>query len=382
MSDPAWARGIDLAFLKSIAGIFAPEFKPHTHGAFGLPKERDIADAHALHRLIWTKDRAGAAIFNVLRSGSQHTDFAGRIARPQAGDLFIKAIAGMRASKLKIIQELHRRSNAPAVWIEGHVEGPIGEQIEDVGFRLVMTKVAASSDLKGLWVYGQTAGRLPGPLAEADRPALAQLDLRFLSADDRRIVLGELAAFGDRWADHYSAYNRRGSWSAIALRGYDAADPGFIIKPAEMSKAWKAEHPARLRDACGPTTAAEHFPGTLAIVDRIPGPKQRVRFMRLAAKGGELSRHADITDPDAGTADGKVARLHVPIITDPACYFIGWGMDGRRIEQHFPARSLCYLDTRKPHSAINSGSDDRVHLVIDCHSGPELRAMIEAGLDG
>lgn len=355
---------------------------PHNRGAFGMPKRQHCEEAQDAGRLIWTRERDAAAIFHVLRSASQHTDFAGRVARPQAGDLFIKAIAGMRASKLRLIHELHTRSRARAVWIEGHVECPLGEQIEDVGFALIMTKVAASSDLKGLWLWGETVHRLPERLDEADRPALARLADGFLSTADREKVLGELAPYEDRWADHYSGYNRRGSWSAIALRGYVPSDPGFIIKPAEMSKAWKAEHRDLLGAQCADTIALDQFPATMEIVGRIPGPKQRVRFMRLKAGGGELSRHADITDPDAGTADGKVARLHVPITTDPACRFIGWGMDGQRHEAHFPQDSLCYLDTRKPHSAINDGEADRVHLVIDCHSNADLRALIAGRLDG
>ena len=73
---------------------------------------------------------------------------------------------------------------------------------------------------------------------------------------------------------------------------------------------------------------------------------------------------------------GRVARLHIPIATNPACRFRGWGLDGQMIERHFPARALCYLDTRKPHAAINDGSIDRVHLVIDTFASGALRAMI------
>ena len=45
MDAPAWALGFELSFLKEVAAIFKKEFKPHTYGAFGLPKERDIANA-------------------------------------------------------------------------------------------------------------------------------------------------------------------------------------------------------------------------------------------------------------------------------------------------------------------------------------------------
>lgn len=254
---------------------------------------------------------------------------------------------------------------------------------DDLGFERQITKVMASSDLKGLWLWGDRAGRTARPERPEDRPAIKTLVPDFIGDNMIGAILDDLAAYeahigAEPWAQHYSSYNKRQSWTAFALRGYIPEDPSFIIKPAEMSKKWKAEHPELTHAKCDDTIARDHFPSVDHVLDRLPGQAQRLRLMRLAGGGGELSRHADITDPEAGTADNCTARLHIPLKTPEACRFIGWDIDGNRAEQHLGVGSLAYLDTRKPHSVINPADQDRVHLVIDCLSTRELRAMIAA----
>src|SRR5690606_41828528 len=125
--------------------------------------------------------------------------------------------------------------------------------------------------------------------------------------------------------------------------------------------------------------AAEGFPRTLEALQSLPVEGfQRIRFMRLAGAGGELTRHADITDPEAGTADGCIARLHIPVRTSPGCLFRSWALDGREHRLHMPERGLSYIDTRKPHAVINPASVERIHLVADAISGPGLRALLAA----
>jgi hypothetical protein len=75
--SPAWALGYDLAFLQEIASIFSADFKPHTYGAFGLPKERDIASALKEGNLAWIRNESGevvaVAIFRIAKSGATTT---------------------------------------------------------------------------------------------------------------------------------------------------------------------------------------------------------------------------------------------------------------------------------------------------------------------
>lgn len=383
--SPAWAKGHPLDLLREIAKPFAEQFKPHIYGAFGLPKEAEIAAAIEAKEAIWTREGGksvqASALFRLFRDrGSAHSDFAGRKAQLAAGDLFIRAIAGTDLARQHLVTVLDHSAHPPAIWIEDLVESPRSALWLAMGFERIMTKIAASSDIRGLWHMGDPEGRLPPALDRADRPSLARLDRGFVPAGEIEAALEEISAYvaanAGAWAQHYSSYNKRQSWTALAIRGFDPADPGFIIKPAEMSRKWRADHPERLQAECGDTIAAPAFPRIRAIAARLPGRPQRIRLMRLASGGGELTRHADIVDPEAGTADGLTCRLHIPLQSPPECRFLSWDLDGQKLAEHFPAGQLFYLDTRKPHAVINPGDRDRIHIVIDQFSSPELRRMI------
>lgn len=386
MSAPAWAKGYDVELLKQIAAPFAEAFKPYVHGAFGMPKENTVADALAANEMYYTRAGgnriAGSALVKRLKSSSRQIDFAGRALSPQAGDIIIRAIAGSDDARVRIVDVLESLDR-PAIWVEDFIEAPHSALWGDLGYELAGVKVMASSDLKGLWIKGRMGPRLPAPLHRADIPALATIDDHFIFDDMLDAALAEISAYeasigAEPWAQHYSNYNKRQSWTAFALRGFDASDPSFIIKPAEMSKQWKKDNPARMAARCDDTSAYQHFPIIRKIVESLPGQSQRIRLMRLASGNGELTRHADIVDPEAGTANGQTCRIHIPLQSPPECKFIGWGLDGQRHEARFEVGTACYLDTRKPHSVINGGAIDRIHLVIDQYSSDALRAMIAA----
>lgn len=388
---PAWARGLDLDFLREIAALYKADFGPHTYGQFGIPKERDVADAAVATDLMWRRSPVGnrpiigAAIFRRVARPSPHKDFADRVATMQPGDIFFRSMAGQHDALVALLARA-LFFNPPAVWVEAHVECETATTaLSSLGFERVLTKVSASSDLKGLFLMmegtDRTPPRLPERLEWVDAIGARVLDRGFLDADALEAIGLELAAYlgaGGEFAQHYSGYNKGKSWSAFALRGYDATDPGFIVKPSEMSKAWKADNPRRLLDPCQDTIAAAAFPKTMAALSRIPGSFQRVRFMRLAPSGGELTRHADITDPEAGTKDGEIARLHIPLATDPKCRVRSWRLNGEEGRLHFPQGSLCYLDTRKPHAVLNPAASERVHLVVDVRADEQVRALIGA----
>lgn len=384
MTDaPAWALGYDLAFLKQVAAVFARDFKPHCYGAFGLPKERDIATAMKDGQLAWTRcpetnQIAAAAMFRVAKVASSQSDFAQRTISIHKGDLQIRALAGNPSDLSRLVTRLMIKAGPRHVWIELHEEN---RQIRNVaialGFKLVATKITASSDIKALYIHGEPtpSKRVQGSLLTSDIPALKLLGSA-ASPSQISACIQEINAYNPKWEQHYSSYNKRKSWTAIALQGFDACDPGFIIKPAEMSKGWKQSNPDRLKAACAPTTAAVAMPTVWRLANQIPGKLERVRLMRLRASNGELTRHADITDRDAGTANGRIARLHIPLQTAPGCEFSGWELTGHRTRTHFPAGSLFYLDIRKPHAVKNTSSCDRIHLVIDVACNAETRGLI------
>lgn len=378
-----WQKGFDLPFLKSFGILFKSRHKPHVYGAFGLTKERDVAEAISKNRLLWKGSPPAveaALIFSVLKSTSQQSDFTQRSITIPAGAVSVKALACTTADAGRDVLEALKARSQRQIWVEIFEEDDLAKKaVALAGLEYAFTKISAGSEIKGMYATGPVSARELPPEEQA-----TQLVIKpdWLSPKEHAVVLAELAAYGDHFAQHYSDYNKRKSWTSFAIRGF-SDDPTDIVKPAEMSKAWKDANADRLGDRPRWTDAAEHFPETRELVERLGVKLDRVRFMRLRSKNGELSRHADITDREAGIADGFVTRLHVPIITSKAVTFYGWDSRGNLAEQSFPERALCYLDQRKPHAVKNTDpSLDRTHLVIDAFADDKVRRMIRtAALD-
>lgn len=376
-----WQRGRPLEELKRLSAPFLNYHKPHVYGAFGLIKERDVAAALAESRLIWIAEKGqpakSAMIFNVLKSPSLHLDFAGRKVPIPRSTLYISALAGDRSSCTRMLEYAERQSagRAAGVYVEIFEEEPEAKAaVIGLGYEYLTTKIMAGSEVKGLYFKSQARPEL-GPPFPADMATLAILRREWLSEADHEAIRAEAAKAADLWAQHYSSYNKRQSWTAIAIRGF-FDDPARIEKPAEMSRQWKAEHEDELANKPRWTPAAEAFPRCRIIAESLGCQLDRVRLMRLAAKDGELSRHADITDREAGALPGSIARFHIPIETNEWVEFSAWDARGRTIRRNFPERSLCYLDQRKPHTVSNGGDADRIHLVIDVICNAEISKMI------
>jgi hypothetical protein len=176
------------------------------------------------------------------------------------------------------------------------------------------------------------------------------------------------------FTNHYSNYNKGNSWSAISLRGY-SPEWSFITKPAEMSKKWKEENKNvefKLQD----TELRKMFPEVEDVLRWLPGKPHRIRFMNLSPGGGELQRHTDQVDPDAGVNDYKLMRFHFPIVTNEDVIFNQWDWNAQLVEEHMKVGECWYIDVRKPHRAINDGTEMRTHLVIDVEANNEVRALI------
>lgn len=376
-----WQRGIELDVLRDLARPFKAQHGPLVFGAFGLTKERDIADAMARGRFTFAREggaAAAGAIWKRLKNAGHSKDFRGVEFEIPAGDLLVSALAATTLeSGRRVLGKLVSGANS-AVWITVFQEDATARAlVAEAGARKAFTKIGAGSEIFGVYVIGRTPPPAPPP---EDLATLSQLHERFASTAELDSMLAELRDFEERrspWAQHYSSYNKRRSWTAFALRGYDHNDPAFIEKPAEMSKAWKAENPHRLTARSDWTIAADSFPAARAIVARIPGKLDRVRFMQLAP-GGELTRHADITDREAGTRDGQICRVHVPLVTSPKVEFQAWNCDGERLVKNFAPGALFYLDQRKPHAVRNPAKAKRIHLVVDVVCTPELRQMLRA----
>lgn len=374
-----WRRGYPLEELVALARPFKTMHKPLVFGAFGLVKERDVAEAMSRGCFFYVGDgeTAGAALFKELtRTSSLPTDFTGdEIPLFSGKRLYVSALAATSALMADdLLLKLGARGGSDAMYVEIFEEDRIARAaLGRAHYSYLATKISAGGEVKGVYAAPWT---FPDDhqYAVEDEATLVVLRPEFISPEEREAILGEIYN-ESRWQQHYSSYNKRKSWTSFALRGYQD-DPGFIIKPAEMSKAWREGNPLLLDAKPRDTEIAHLFPRTMEVVRRLGLALDRVRFMRLSGKNGELTRHADITDREAGTANGKISRLHVPVKTQPGVEFVGWSHRGERIATHLPERSLCYLDQRKPHAVTNSSGEERVHLVVDVLCNQWLRDQI------
>jgi len=79
-------------------------------------------------------------------------------------------------------------------------------------------------------------------------------------------------------------------------------------------------------------------------------------FLARMTPNSEIGRHKD-----KGEVSAKTHRIHLPIITNPACLFT---VDSET--EHLAAGELWLIDnTDKYHSVVNGGSEYRVHLILD-----------------
>jgi len=386
-----WQKGYDLDFLKALARPFAEAYRPYSYGAFGVPKERDCATALQEENLYYLtakgdpKNVVACCIYRTNKTPGKQKDFSGRSVTICKDDFFIRHCAirlGYEDFLEPMLYNLLKEENNPAriTWIEIHEENNLVKGvIMRLGFQYFFTKISASSDIKSLYVKkaSQVSFVPDSRLPAAEVPSIQLLSKEFISEGAQKQILQEIADYEENspWAQHYSNYNKRKSWTAFALKGYKPDDPGFIIQPDEMSKQWKKDNQDLLSAECKMTVAAEHFPMALTIVGSIPGVKERVRFMKLSP-GGELTRHADVTNRKAGVRDGMLSRLHIPLTTSE-CTFFSWGVRGDAIIHQYNERDIFYLDQRKPHAVVNRSKDnDRVHLVMDVESSETLRSWI------
>lgn len=376
---PAWAKGYDVADLKRYAELFKRAHKPHVYGAFGLVKERDIAEALVHDRFALAEAGTtlrAAAIFRHAVTASKQRDFSGRAFDVLAGDTYVSAFAALDATPgYNLLRDVTADRKC---WVEIFEEDTVAKAVvEALSLNYMFTKVMAGSEIKGVYTNFLRAG-MPVDFASGS-PETRTLEVvrkGYFRQATLSLIQRELVEVSHLWAQHYSSYNKRGTWTSFALRGYDKNDPTFIIKPAEMAKSWQRDNFRRLDAMPQDTQAMNMFPTVVSLLGYIPAKYDRVRFMRLAATKGELTRHADITDRGAGVADGKVMRLHIPIVTNPDVHFYGWDARGNKLSADFAPGDLFYLDQRKPHCVRNEGGTDRIHLVIDAFATPRLREWL------
>jgi hypothetical protein len=229
--------------------------------------------------------------------------------------------------------------------------------------------ITSFADMYGFWF--KNGDRIAG-IEPSQEISLQRLDCE---VQDTKLLMEQIMNAQQEFANHYSNYNKNDSWSGLVLKGYGGKED-FIIKPTEMSGTWKKNNLDKLKWKVEDTPLRKILTEVEKFRELLPYETERIRILKLSKGEGELERHTDIQDKEAGINDNQWARLHFTLKTNPKVEFTQWNGDGTKTECQMGQGELWYLDMRKPHTAINFGEEDRYHLIIDVKSGPELRKWL------
>lgn len=177
-----------------------------------------------------------------------------------------------------------------------------------------------------------------------------------LSFDAARLQAELDALLAPQWVDHFNTRDYDGGWRCLALRSPDG-QPRHIGALSE----------ANFLD----TPALAQCPYFRAVLDAFECDKAAVRLMALEA-GAVIKPHRDV----ATAFEDGLARLHVPLQTDPAVTF---RIDGEEV--HFSRGDTWYLNAGRTHAVRNGSARSRIHLVLDCRVNAWLRRLFaQAGM--
>lgn len=173
---------------------------------------------------------------------------------------------------------------------------------------------------------------------------------------DVEALRGDLATIGDDgWVPHFNTGIYEGDWSGVSLRSVGGRADTLYPDPAAA-------------EPYADTALLERCPALRAACERFQCELLAVRLLRLGP-GAAIAEHRDYK---LGHEDGEV-RVHVPLTTNDAVEFV---LAGERVDMA-PGEAW-YLDFNRPHSVINRGDVDRIHLVVDCVVNPWLDAQLGA----
>lgn len=348
-----WQHGFELDYLKGLEKQYE-DYNKYTLSPFAKFKKNNIAES--LHKGTLTLLNDAMLDVSIGKSASNITMHGETIiAKKQKGDVTISKLVGNIDTLKKQINLLSGSSFWLYVWAENADHCKLAEDLE---FCYVGPKITTYGEVYAIYYKG-----FPRQFPKVD-PA-EYLSIQKVDNVGINVIesiyekLNNLPAF----TNHYSNYNKDKSWSALSLRGY-SSDPSFITKPIEMSDAWQEENKDKdfhMQD----TELFNQFQEVRELLKNYGDKIHRVRFMRLKPGGGELERHTDQVDPDSGGTKGKLARIHFPIKTNDKVEFTVWDTKGNPQKIHMKKGECWFLDTRKPHMAVNGGDEERIHLVVD-----------------
>lgn len=379
-----WQHGIPLHELKLIEKDYET-FNRFAHSPFSTVKKNTIATMihEATLRTLY-KDNIKVGHINsaIAKASTDIEMFPGVvIGRKLKGDVVFSNLTVASNNYVECLASLkecryENRDTWFYIWEEDNFSKHV---MEKLGFRKVGTKVTTFSDMYGIYFKDKVNKLVP---SKRVHPVISHYEFCTLNPLDIptqnvKKIAKQLEAIN--WVNHYSNSNKQNNWGAIALQGY-SKDPVLIEKPSCMSPKWQEAHKNDTFKLQHTTLWPQFKDLVQPLLDLLPGEKDRIRFMRLRANNennSELTRHTDLVEAEAGLADGKIIRVHLPIITNRDVAFSCWNMGG--VEDMLtppPVGKFFILDIRKPHRVVNGGAIDRIHLVIDVYSNEKLRDLI------
>lgn len=368
-----WQHGYELDYLKQLEHLF------HYHNqyalsVFGRFKKNDIAAA--LHDGSLKLLENAACVVETSKVPSNITMHGKTvIGKKQKGDITFSKLAGDLLTLLDYLDPDGPYGNKNCWLVTYAGNKAIRRLAERSDFDYVGYKVTSNAEILSVYFRDDPMNfyRRSHPnvsLAEfVGMGKIGNWDVRLAET-----ILQNIRKVCPEFTNHYSNYNKDKAWSALSLRGY-TNDATFITKPIEMNAAWKEAHKDEhfeMQD----TWLYPHFPEVRELLSFLDGEIHRVRFMKLAPRGGELQRHTDQVDPDAGNGIGQLARLHFPLKTNSGVVFTTWDENDQAQNYHYGFGECWVIDTRKPHMAINGGTEERIHLVVDTIVTPKLEQLI------
>ncbi|NTS39384.1 aspartyl/asparaginyl beta-hydroxylase domain-containing protein [Flavisolibacter sp. BT320] len=184
----------------------------------------------------------------------------------------------------------------------------------------------------------------------------AQLPQQF-DAEKMKAEVASLEAA--HWKQHYNKAHYEGGWTVLPLRSINGETENIFAVHAEVASAGQYQDTVLLQ-AC---------PYIQSVLQAFPCEKTAVRLMKLQA-GAVIKEHRDTA---LRFEDGE-ARLHIPVVTNPAVSFY---LDDEKLQ--LKEGECWYMNLCLRHRVQNKGTTDRVHLVVDCLVNDWLREVLTTG---
>jgi len=355
----AWQKGYELDTLVDWTNKFE-SYNKYCFSPFTKAKKNGMASA--LDKGLLHEHQGVVYEVRTAKAKSKIKMFGAgpEIAEVLQGEQVISKISYSENNNVESITNVLNEFKEP-IWCHIFEEDKtLKDSVINSGFRKIGTKVSTFSDIVGVYYKGEREFT-PVPQTENINILKTKLEFDHNVIDDLSQYLIDMNL---EYTNHNSNYNKGKAWQALSLMGHET-DSTYVDKYLD------GEHPIVKTDLYYKLESkVDHF------LDKIPGKFDRVRFMTLKPGGGELARHTDQTDPTWGTTDGKMVRLHIPLKTNDKVIFTSWDNNGERHIHNMKKGECWFLDTRRPHTAINGGDDIRIHLVADVWANDDVRNIL------